>query len=210
MTTLGKLSEALIAGDTEEVKKLTQTALEEGFVPNEIIKNGLINGMDVIGGRFKRREIFVPEVLIAARAMHGGMEVLKPYLVHGQSEPEGKIILGSAKGDLHDIGKNLVRMMLEGAGFEVIDLGVDISPEVFVKAVQKHKPHCIGISSLLTTTMPAMGKTIEALEKAGLRDQIKVLVGGAPVTQKYADQIGADGYAEDASSAVDVAKSLVG
>ncbi|HHT02603.1 MAG TPA: cobalamin-binding protein [Firmicutes bacterium] len=210
MSVLENLAQAIIAGDAMAAKSLTEAALQEGATPSTVIKEGLIAGMDVISRRFKAREIFVPEVLIAARAMHSGLDVLKPLLASSGQKAAGQVVMGSAKGDLHDIGKNLVIMMLEGAGFEVTDLGVDVAPERFVQAVQEQKPHAIGISSLLTTTMPAMGKTIEALAAANVRDQVKVVIGGAPVTQRYADEIGADGYAPDASAAVELIKNLVG
>ena len=210
MSVLENLAQAIIAGDAMAAKSLTEAALQEGATPSTVIKEGLIAGMDVISRRFKAREIFVPEVLIAARAMHSGLDVLKPLLASSGQEAVGRVVMGSAKGELHDIGKKLVIMMREGAGFEVTDLGVDVAPERFVQAVQEQKPHAIGISSLLTTTMPAMGKTIEALAAANVRDQVKVVIGGAPVTQRYADEIGADGYAPDASAAVGLIKNLVG
>jgi 5-methyltetrahydrofolate--homocysteine methyltransferase len=166
--------------------------------------------MNEVGRRFKNNEFYVPEVLIAARAMHAAMDVLKPLLAASDVQPVGTVVIGTVKGDLHDIGKNLVAMMLEGGGFNVIDLGVDVSPEKFLQAVREHKPNIVGLSALLTTTMPAMKTTIEALKEAGVRDQVKVIIGGAPVTQRFADEIGADGYAPDAASAVDVARQLLG
>lgn len=210
MADLKEIAEALIAGNAPKVKELTHKALEEGIGAGIIIKDGLIAGMSVVGERFKKNEVYVPEVLIAARAMHAGLDILKPLLAEGELEPIGTFVIGTVKGDLHDIGKNLVSMMMEGAGFKVINLGVDISPDKFVEAVKEHKPDVVGLSALLTTTMTAMKDTIEALEAAGVRDQVKVIIGGAPVTQNYSDEIGADGYGPDASSAVDVAKALLG
>ncbi|MGQ9780212.1 MAG: corrinoid protein [Bacillota bacterium] len=209
MADLKALAEALIAGNAQKVKELTEEALKEGIHPATIVNEGLIAGMSVVGQRFKNNEIYVPEVLIAARAMHAGLNILKPLLAEKKVQPVGKVVIGTVKGDLHDIGKNLVAMMLEGAGFEVIDLGIDVSPQKFVEAVQTHNPHHVAMSALLTTTMPMMKETIEALKAAGLRDKVKVMIGGAPVTQQYADQIGADGYAPDAASAAELAKALL-
>ncbi len=208
MADLKEISESLMAGNAPKVKELCQKAVDEGVKPGDIIREGLISGMMVIGDKFKKNEVYVPEVLIAARAMHAGLDVVKPLLVEGDIESAGKVVIGTVKGDLHDIGKNLVAMMLEGAGFEVINLGVDIAPETFVDKVKEHNPDFVALSALLTTTMTAMKTTIEAFQEAGVREQIKILVGGAPVTQKFAEEIGADGYAADAASAVDVAKSL--
>jgi len=193
-----------------KAKELTQAAVNEGVAPREILEQGLIAGMNVVGDRFKKNEFYVPEVLIAARAMHAGMDILKPALSKSGVEPVAKVAVGTVKGDLHDIGKNLVVMMLEGAGFEVIDMGVDVEAEKFASAVQESSAKLIGLSALLTTTMPSMKTTIEALQSKGLRDKVKVMVGGAPLTQEYADEIGADGYAPDAASAVDKAKQLLG
>jgi 5-methyltetrahydrofolate--homocysteine methyltransferase len=209
MADLSALAENLINGKAEAVKELTQKALDDGVSPGEILNGGLIKGMGVVGEKFKNNEFYVPEVLIAARAMHAGMAVLKPALVESGVEPIGKVLLGTVKGDLHDIGKNLVAMMLEGAGFEVVDLGIDVSPEKFVEAV-KAGGDVVAMSALLTTTMTAMKTTLEALEEAGVKDKVKILIGGAPVTQNYADEIGADGYARDAASAADKAKELIG
>ncbi|MCL6591492.1 MAG: corrinoid protein [Firmicutes bacterium] len=209
MADLKALAEALIAGNAPKVKELTEAAIAEGLHPATIVNEGLIAGMSVVGQRFKNNEIYVPEVLIAARAMHTGLNLLKPLLAEKKVEPVGRVVIGTVKGDLHDIGKNLVAMMLEGAGFEVIDLGYDVSPQKFVEAVKTHNPHHVAMSALLTTTMPAMKETIEALKAAGLRDKVKVMIGGAPVTQQYADQIGADGYAPDAASAAELAKALL-
>jgi 5-methyltetrahydrofolate--homocysteine methyltransferase len=210
MADLSALAENLINGKAQEVKELTQKALDEGVSPGEILNGGLIKGMNVVGERFKNNEFYVPEVLIAARAMHAGMDILKPKLAETGVEPIGRVLLGTVKGDLHDIGKNLVAMMLEGAGFEVIDLGIDVSPEKFVQAVSEQGGDVIAMSALLTTTMTQMKTTLEALEEAGVKGKVKTLIGGAPVTQNYADEIGADGYARDAASAADKAKELLG
>ena len=209
MAELKELSEALFRGDVSRVKEITQRALQEKVDPKEILEQGLIKGMDVVGIKFKNNEIFLPEVLLASRAMYGGMELLQPKLIKSGVKAVGKVIIGTAKGDLHDIGKNLVAMMLRGGGFEVIDLGIDVSPEKFLKATQEHQPDIVGISALLTTTMIGMMDVITILKKAGLRNNIKVMVGGAPVTQEFADEIGAEGYAPDAASAVDKAKELL-
>jgi 5-methyltetrahydrofolate--homocysteine methyltransferase len=210
MADLSALAENLINGKADAVRELTQKALSEGVAPGEILNGGLIKGMNVVGERFKNNEFYVPEVLIAARAMHAGMDILKPKLAESGVEPVGKILLGTVKGDLHDIGKNLVAMMLEGAGFEVIDLGIDVPPEKFVEAVKEQGGDIVAMSALLTTTMTQMKTTLEALEEAGVRDQVKTMIGGAPVTQNYADEIGADGYARDAASGADKAKELLG
>jgi len=210
MIDLSALAENLIKGEAEEVKELTQKALDEGIPPGEILDEGLIKGMNVVGEKFKNGEFFIPEVLLAARVMHAGMDILKPALVSSGVEPVGKVVLGTVKGDLHDIGKNLVAMMLEGAGFEVIDLGIDVPPEKFVEAVRNDGAGILAMSALLTTTMTAMKTTLEALQEGGIRDDVMTMIGGAPVTQDYADEIGADGYARDAASAVDKAKELMG
>jgi len=207
MADLKALAEAVIRGDQNSAVEITKSALDEGTAAESILKEGLIAGMDVIGGRFKKNEVYIPEVLIAARAMKSAMEILEPELVKAGVKPIGKFLIGTTQGDLHDIGKNLVAMMLKGAGFEVIDLGVDISPEKFVEQTKATGIQLVGMSALLTTTMPAMEKTVKALKNAGV--SAKVMIGGAPVTQGYADKIGADGYAADAASAVDVAKNLV-
>ena len=210
MADLSALAENLINGKADAVRELTQKALSEGVAPGEILNGGLIKGMNVVGERFKNNEFYVPEVLIAARAMHAGMDILKPKLAESGVKPVGKILLGTVKGDLHDIGKNLVAMMLEGAGFEVVDLGIDVPPEKFVEAVKEQGGDIVAMSALLTTTMTQMKTTLEALEEAGVRDQVKTMIGGAPVTQNYADEIGADGYARDAASGADKAKELLG
>ena len=204
-----KFHTLLTQGKMEEIRKLTEEVLNDGEPPEAILKDGFIQGMDRIGVRFKSGEIYIPEVLIAARAMHAGMEVLKPILSKSTTRLSKRVAIGTVKGDLHDIGKNLVAMMLEGGGFEVVDLGVDVSAEKFVEAIKAHKPHVVGMSALLTTTIREMTMTLEAIEKAGLRNGIKTIVGGAPLTEKFAREIGADGYAPDAASAVDVVTSLV-
>ena len=205
-----QLSVNLIEGEEDKVPELVQKALDQGMGPAEILSAGLIAGMDEVGKDFKAGDLFVPEVLIAARAMHAGMNVLRPLLAEGDVPSVGKYLIGTVEGDLHDIGKNLVKMMLEGAGFETIDLGSDAKPEVFVEAVREHQPRIVGMSALLTTTMVNMKTTIEALVEAGLRDSVKIMVGGAPVTAAFAEEIGADAYAPDAASAVDVARSMAG
>jgi len=209
MVDLNNVSESLQRGDAEKVEELVKKALEENLLPKDILENGLIKGMDIIGTKFKKNEVYVPEVLIAARAMHAGMDILRPKLAETGVKNIGKVAIGTVKGDLHDIGKNLVKMMLEGAGFEVIDLGVDVTTDKFVEAVKEHKPNIIGMSALLTTTMVNMVEVIKALDVTGLRDKVKIMVGGAPITQNYADQIGADGYSPDAASAVDKAKTFI-
>jgi 5-methyltetrahydrofolate--homocysteine methyltransferase len=207
MADLKALADAVIKGDQNKALEITKAAIAEGTAAKEILDNGLIAGMDIVGDRFKKNEVYIPEVLISARAMKMAMEVLEPELVKAGIEPVGKLLIGTVQGDLHDIGKNLVAMMLKGAGFEVIDLGVDVEPEKFVRQVKAANVQLIGMSALLTTTMPGMEKTIKAVKEAGIG--VKVMIGGAPVTQDYADRIGADGYAPDAASAVDIAKSLV-
>ena len=209
MVDLKELSEALFRGDVLKVKELTKMALQEDLEPKEILEQGLIKGMDVVGIKFKNNEIFLPEVLLASRAMYGGLELIQPRLTKSGVKAVGKVVIGTAKGDLHDIGKNLVSMMLKGGGFEVIDLGTDVPPEKFLWASQEHKPNIVGISALLTTTMIGMADVIIALEKAGLRDKVKVMIGGAPVTQEFANEIKAEGYAPDAASAVDKARELL-
>lgn len=207
MADLKALADAVIKGDQSTAVQITKAALEEGTSPKSVLNDGLIAGMDVVGARFKKNEVYIPEVLIAARAMKMAMEILEPELVKAGVKPIGKCIIGTVQGDLHDIGKNLVAMMLKGAGFEVIDLGVDVSPDKFVEQVKTQGVNVVGMSALLTTTMPGMEKSIKALKDSGV--SAKIMIGGAPVTQGYADKIGADGYAADAASAVDIAKSLV-
>lgn len=209
MANLREIADVLKAGNAPKVKELVQAAIDEGVEASDIVNNALIVGMGEIGVLFKNNEVYVPEVLIAARAMKAGLAILKPLLAEKDIKPIGKVAVGTVRGDLHDIGKNLVGMMLEGAGFQVIDLGIDVSPEKFVEAVKNHEADCIAISALLTTTMPGMKDTIEAIKAAGLRDQVKIMVGGAPVTQSFADEIGADGYAPDAASAADLALEFI-
>jgi 5-methyltetrahydrofolate--homocysteine methyltransferase len=201
--------EAVMEGDAKEATTQVQAALDAGIAPGEILNKGCIAAMGEVGRLFEEGEMFVPEMLIAARAMQAGMNVLKPHLAEDEIISAGKVVIGTVAGDLHDIGKNLVGMMMEGAGFEIVDLGTDVSADAFVGAVKAHNPDLIGMSALLTTTMPSMTATIEALTEAGLRDQVKVIIGGAPVTQTFADEIGADGFAPDASSATRKAKELL-
>ena len=208
--TLKQMQEDLYSGNIDEVEKATRQALEEGLPAQEILNQGLIAGMDVVGRDFKCGDLFIPEVLISAKAMHAGLEVLRPSLAESGASTLGKVVIGTVAGDLHDIGKNLVSMMLQGAGFEIFDLGTDVSPEQFVEAAQAEGADLVGMSALLTTTMPKMKTTIDALAQAGLGDKVGVLVGGAPVTADYAEQIGADAYAGDAVGAVDTARQLVG
>lgn len=209
MIDLNDISKALQRGKAEKVSELVKQALNEGVTPKNILEEGLIHGMSIIGKQFKKNEVYVPEVLIAARAMHAGMDILRPKLVETGVKNIGKVAIGTVKGDLHDIGKNLVKMMLEGGGFEVIDLGTDVSVDKFVEAVKVDQPDIVGMSALLTTTMVNMPEVVKALEAAGLRDKVKIMIGGAPITQNYADQIGADSYSPDAASAVDNAKTFV-
>ncbi len=209
MTLLEDLRKALYKGDAKTVTALSQEALDEGMSPGSLLSDGLIKGMDMVGVDFRDGTLFVPEVLIAGRAMKAAMGILRPLFVEGGIEPIGRVVLGTAKGDLHDIGKNLVGMMLEGAGFEVHDLGVDVAPEKFIEVAREEKPDIVGMSALLTTTMVMMKTTIEAFKKAGLRDQVKIIVGGAPLTESYAKEIGADGFGADASMAVIKAKELL-
>ena len=207
MADLKALADAVIKGDQSAAVEITKAALEEGTPAKSVLNDGLIAGMDVVGARFKKNEVYIPEVLIAARAMKMAMEILEPELVKAGVQPIGKCLIGTVQGDLHDIGKNLVAMMLKGAGFEVIDLGVDVAPDKFVEQVKAQAVQVVGMSALLTTTMPGMEKSIKAIKDAGI--SAKIMIGGAPVTQGYADKIGADGYAADAASAVDIAKTLV-
>ncbi len=207
MADLNGISAALQKGDRNTVTKLVQQAIDEKVSPKKILEEGLIAGMAIIGAKFKKNEVYVPEVLIAARAMHAGMNLLQPVLTSSGVQPIGKIVLGTVKGDLHDIGKNLVGMMLKGGGFQVIDLGTDVPADKFVASVKENGKCVVAMSALLTTTMPQMRDVVKALKAAGLT--AKVMIGGAPVTQNYADEIGAEGYAADAASAVDVAKKLV-
>ncbi len=207
---LSKISEAIIEGNVDDMVDMTEDALDDGISAQDILDKGLMAGMDYVGVEFKAGNMFVPEVLRSAKAMQTAMDVLKPELAKAGAKRTGRVLLGTVKGDMHDIGKNLVGMMCEGAGFEVKDIGKDIGPEAFVQAIRDYKPDVVGMSALLTTTMRSMGHTIKALEEAGLRDQVKVMVGGAPVTQAFCDQIQADGYAPNAAAASDLAKKLVG
>jgi len=200
----------ILEGDMPAVEQATQAALDAQMSPGEILNQAMIPAMDEVGRLFEENEYYVPELLVAARAMKAGLAILRPHLVATGIEPKGRVALGTVKGDLHDIGKNLVGIMIEGAGFEVIDLGVDVSPAQFVDAVKDKDAQVIGMSALLTTTMPGMKRTIEALNQEGLRDRIKVIIGGAPVTQRYADEIGADGYGRDAAAAAKLVKQLLG
>jgi 5-methyltetrahydrofolate--homocysteine methyltransferase len=209
MDILASLADSLIRGQDDKAAHLTQRGIQEGLSPLEILNKGLIPGMDVVGQKFKEGEIYVPDVLIAARAMRAGMNVLRPLLAKSDAPSAGKVILGTVRGDLHDIGKNLVGIMMEGAGFEVIDLGTDVPPEKFVAAAKQHRPKVIGMSALLTITMMGMSEVLDAFQSQGLRADVVTLVGGAPVTEKFAHEIGADGYAHDAVSAVSKARELL-
>jgi 5-methyltetrahydrofolate--homocysteine methyltransferase len=210
MAEFPKLYEAILNGEEKLALQLTQEALNKGAEPSELISKWMIPAMDEVGRLFEAQEFFVPELLLAGRAMKASLEPLRPLLVASGAQPTGRIVLGTVKGDLHDIGKNLVGSMLEGAGFEVIDLGIDVQTDKFVEAVKKHNPHILALSALLTVTMPEMKKVIEALNRAAIRNQVRVLIGGAPVTLGFAEEIGADGYGENASSAVTVARTLLG
>jgi len=207
---LKEIADNLIKGKAPEVKELVQRAIDEGEDVEKVLNEGLVAGMSVVGAKFKANEFYVPEVLIAARAMKSGMGILRPILAEKNIKGVGTVVLGTVRGDLHDIGKNLVAMMLEGAGFEIIDLGVDVSPEKFIETAKEKKADLVGLSALLTTTMPSMKDVVKAVGDSGLKDKVKVMIGGAPLTQSYADEIGADGYAPDAASAVDEVKQLLG
>lgn len=208
MANLSDLYDAILKGNREQAVQVTQEAIDEGQDPQEIVSKYMIPAMDEVGKRFECNEYFVPELLIAARAMKSALELVKPLLVESGAESAGRVAIGTVKGDLHDIGKNLVAAMLEGGGFDIIDLGVDVAPERFAQAVSEKGANIICLSALLTTTMPSMKSTIDALAEAGLRDKVKVMIGGAPVTKQYADEIGADGYSENAASAVTLAREL--
>lgn len=210
MAILEDLAAEVIKGEAGVVKNLTEEALSQNISAEEVLNSGLVAGMNVIGERFKSNEIFIPEVLVAARAMKAGMQIIRPLLAEANVEPLGKVIIGTVGGDLHDIGKNIVAMLLEGAGFEVVDLGADVTKEKFLEFAEKENPDVLGMSALLTTTMVFMKDMVQSLEESGLKDKIKVIVGGAPITQSYADEIRADGYAPDAASAVDLVKSVMG
>jgi 5-methyltetrahydrofolate--homocysteine methyltransferase len=200
--------DAVLDGDQDQVETTVGQALEAGMAPATILQDGMIAAMQEVGQRFEQGDYFIPEMLISARAMQAGVRLLRPHLVRTSFQPAGKVVIGTVKGDMHDIGKNLVSMMLEGASFEIVDLGTDVPPETFVEAVRDHSPQILALSALLTTTMPSMSAVLQALQSAGLRDQVRVIVGGAPVTPEYALQIGADGYAPDASRAVGLARGL--
>ena len=208
MADLKGIAEAIIKGDRDTTAAKVDEAIKEKVAAEQILNEGLMAGMSVIGARFKKNEVYVPEVLIAARAMKAGMELLQPLLAAAGVEPVGKVVLGTVKGDLHDIGKNLVRMMLQGGGFEVVDCGIDVSAEKFVESIKESGAKILALSALLTTTMPQMAEVVKSVKGSGMKD-VKTMIGGAPVTQAYADEIGADGYAPDAASAVDKAKEFV-
>jgi 5-methyltetrahydrofolate--homocysteine methyltransferase len=203
------LYDQTLVGDAPTVKDLTNQGLADGIDPEKMLYDALIPSLEEVGARFERGDYFVPEMLISARAMQGALDILRPLLAETGAKPVGTVVIGTVKGDVHDIGKNLVNIMLEGAGFTVIDLGVNVAPETFVAQIQEHSPDVVGFSAFLTTTMPMFKANINQIEKAGLRDQVIVMVGGAPVTQEYADAVGADGYAADASTAVRLAKALI-
>lgn len=209
MEVINEISKALQFGDLNTVQEKIKNGLEMGINPESLLNEGLLSGMNIIGEKFKNNEVFVPEVLVAARALNGGMEILKPKLIEAGVESIGKVVIGTVKGDLHDIGKNLVKMMMEGAGFEVVDLGIDVPAEDFVNAIKEYKPDILGLSALLTTTMSQMKETIEALKKSGLRDEVFVMVGGAPVTDMFAEEIGADAYSKDAATAASTARKML-
>jgi len=209
MTDYSNITEALIEGNESAVLSAVNSAIDAGDAAGDILNQGLINGMDVVGEKMESGDMFIPEVLMAAQCMSKALEILKPMLKEGESTSVGKVVIGTVKGDLHDIGKNLVKMMMESSGFEVIDLGVDVSPESFVKAVSENKANIVALSALLTTTMPMMKQTVDALRESGLREQVKILVGGAPVTRSFAEGIEADGFASDAGSASKFAKELL-
>lgn len=196
-------------GDSSTVKELTKIAISQKIAAEEILNNGLVKGMDVIGIKFKNNEVFIPEVLIATRAMKAGMDIIRPFLTNERIKPKAKIVMGTIKGDLHDIGKKIVGMMLEREGYEIVDIGIDVPKEKFIKAIKKENPDIIGMSALLTTTMAYMREVIEAVEKAKLKQNVKIIIGGAPITQAFADEIKADGFAPEAASAVELVKYLL-
>ena len=210
MTIFDDISSAVQRGKKKEVKPLVQQALDEGIDPNDILNQGLVPAMSIIGDKFSAGEVFVPEMLVAARAMAAGTELLQPFLTAAGAEPVGKAVIGTVKGDMHDIGKNLVRMMIESKGIEIVDLGVDVDPQQFIDFLNEHEDtDLVCLSSLLTTTMPEIKNTIDALTEAGLRDRVKIMIGGAPVTQEYAEEVGADAYTEDAGAAAVKAYELI-
>jgi len=209
MTVIDQIKEATISGLSKKVKVLVQEALDAGFKVEDIIGQGFIPAMEIVGEGFKKGEIFIPEMLVAARAMQGGMKIIEPLFAPGERKYIGKFLIGSVHGDMHDIGKNLVGMLIQGSGFEVIDIGVDVTAAQFISAIREHQPQLVGMCALLTTTMREMEVNIKAIQEAGIRDQVKIIIGGAPITQSFADQIGADAYASDAGAAVEICKGLV-
>jgi len=204
----GKMSEALISGNIPGIQELTKQAIDSGEPAPSILADGLLPGMDVVGKRFKANDMFIPEVILSAKTMHAAMDILRPHLSESDAQSAGTVLIGTVEGDLHDIGKNLVAMMLEGGGFQVVDLGTNVTPQQFVDAVKEHNPQLIGMSALLTTTMPKMEATIKLLQEEGVRDQVKIMAGGAPVTQQFVDKIGGDAYGANAAAVVDIAKEL--
>jgi len=209
MIDLNLLADFLFRGNILKVREFTENALSDGILPEQILKNGLLEGMRVVGMHFKNNDIFLPEVMLSSQAMNAGMEILQPFLTKSGTQPLAKVVIGTVKGDLHDIGKNIVVMMLKGAGFEVIDLGIDVSPEKFLLASKKHQPQIIGMSAMLTTTMMNMKNTIDVFSKDNLRKQVKIMIGGTAITSHFSDEIGADGYASDAVSAVQLVKGFL-
>ena len=210
MRTLTEIAESVETGDSARVKELTRKALSQGQLPEKILDDALVPGMSAVGEKFKRNEVFIPEVLIASRAMNVGLDILRPLFSPDRAYLRGRIILATVKGDLHDIGKKIVGMMLEGGGYDVVDLGVDVSAAKILRAVKTARPAVLGLSALLTTTMSYMREVLEAVEHAGLRKRVRIVIGGAPVTRSYADEIGADGYAPDAASALEMVKKILG
>lgn len=209
MVTYDALKEAIMAGDEKGVEAQVRKALDEGGKPQDILKNGLIAGMEVVGKRFKAGEMFLPEVLLSAEVMHKGLDIVNPMLAKAGHKGLGTVVIGTVEGDIHDIGKRIVGFLLEGTGYQVVDLGVDVKAEAFAQAVEKHKPDVLGMSALLTTTMLNMSKTIDLLKEKGLRSRLKIIVGGAPINDQFAKSIGADGYAPEAGSAIDLVKRLL-
>lgn len=209
MRSLEDMHELVITGRRKEVQELTQELLDQGGSAEDILYKGLLPGMSVVGDRFEKGEYFIPEMLLAARALNTGLDILRPLLTESDMSPAGKVLIGTVQGDIHDIGKNLVAVMLQGAGFQVIDAGVDVPPERFVELIREHRPQVVGLSALLTTTMPLMEDTIKAITDEDLRSQVKILIGGAPVTQEYADSIGADGFGRNATVAARVAQKML-
>ncbi len=213
MSIMEELAKSILEGDAQGVKPLVQKALDEGHGPREVLNDGLMKGMEAVGKKFGAGEMFIPEVMLSARTIHSALEVLRPLLEdeEGGMQMKGKMVLGTVAGDIHDIGKSLVEMMFTANGFDVVDIGIDVPPDKFVEAIKEYKPNLVGLSALLTTTMPAITDTLEAIDKEGLREggKLKILIGGAPVTQEFADEIGADLYAEDALEGVEVAKKAL-